>query len=74
MTNTLVTCLERASDPWALVLISFFIASAIVLCGAIALDPDRGYPYSDDPDFNPFAEPRKDDNFFDKITEFRNEI
>lgn len=74
MTNTFVTLLECASDPWALALISFFFSGLIVVCGAIAFDSNRGYPYSTDPDFDPFVEPRKDDNFFDKITEFHDEI
>ena len=74
MTNTLMIFLERASDPWALALISFFLAGAIVVCGAIAFDSTHEHPYSTDPDFNPFVEPRKDDRFFDKITEFHNEV
>ena len=63
MTDSYLTFLETISDPWALALISFLIASCIVLCGAIALDPPHLHNEEVD-----------SDDFFDKITEFRNEI
>ena len=63
MTDLYLTYLEALSDPWALALLSFLIASCIVLCGAIVLDPPSLY-----------TEEADTDDFFDKITEFRNEI
>ena len=63
MTDSYLVFLETISDPWALALISFLIASCIVLCGAIVLDPPSLY-----------TEEADTDDFFDKITEFRNEI
>lgn len=70
MTNTLMICLERASDPWALALISLVLSGLIVVAWAITVDASRGHLYFNDHG----VEPRNDDQFFDKITEFRNEI
>lgn len=63
MTDLYLTYLEAFSDPWALALLSFLIASSIVLCGAIVMDPPHLH-----------SEEADTDDFFDKITEFRNEI
>lgn len=63
MTDLYLTYLEAFSDPWAIALLSFLIASCIVLCGAIAMDPPSLH-----------NEEADTDDFFDKITEFRNEI
>lgn len=69
MSDTFVIFLERASDPWALALISFCLAGVVVVCGALALEPRDRRPYSDNQSTD-----RRDDAFFDKITEFHNEV
>lgn len=68
MTDTYLTFLETISDPWALALISYLFAGLIVLCGALVLDPPN--LHSEEAD----NEEADTDDFFDKITEFRNEI
>lgn len=68
MTDAYLTYLEAFSDPWAIALLSFLIAGLIVLCGALMFDPPN--LHSEDAD----NEEADTDDFFDKITEFRNEI
>lgn len=64
MSDIFVTCLETASDPWALAFISFLIAGVIVVCGAIAFES------------NPPAmrKQHNDESFFDRITEYHHEL
>lgn len=78
MSETYLTLLEAISDPWALGLISFLIAGAIVVCGAIATEPRPPVVENDFEGQTPprFLEPLQyePEDFFDKVTRFHHEV
>ena len=63
MSDAFLSVLEAASDPWALMMISLFLSWVIVVCGAISMDPPSNHRARQD-----------DQDFFEKVTRFHNEI
>ena len=74
MTDAYLTFLEAASDPWALVLISFLLAGIIVVCNALVLEPRPPIIEHDVETQTPSPLPYEPEDFFDKVTRFHREV
>ena len=77
MTDLYLTLLEAASDPWALALISFVIAGAIVVLGARSMESRPTHVESVEVDTRPPSQeplPYEPEDFFDKVTRFYHEV
>lgn len=77
MTDSYLTLLEAASDPWALALISFVIAGTIVVLGARSMETRPIHVESIEVDTRPQNQeplPYEPEDFFDKVTRFYHEV